>query len=84
MSARIRAKFRCTSETKTFYGGPDSRTYKFDAMYDPEIPEDLRYARATPTGTLEMTVDNPSAQFTVGSFYFLEFVPCDSELISQA
>jgi hypothetical protein len=80
MSFRIRAKFRCVSETKNCYGFPDSRVYKFQAMYDPEIPEDLRYAQATPSGSLEMTVDNPSAQFTVGAYYYLDFEPADVDL----
>jgi hypothetical protein len=83
MTVRIRAKFRCVSETKHFYGDPAARTLRFDAIYSPDIPEDQRYAKATPTGTLEMRVDNPSAQFTVGAFYYLDFVPVDAELTVQ-
>lgn len=82
MSVRIRAKFRCTQETRNAWN-PDARTYKFDATYDPEIPEDQRYAKATPCGSLEMLVDNPSAQFVLGDYYYLDFVPVDSELVAQ-
>ena len=83
MSVRIRAKFRCCSVTMHCYGTEGSRTYKFQAMYDPEIPEDQRYAKATPSGTLEMVVDNPSAEFTVGDYYYLDLVPVGAELAAQ-
>lgn len=81
MSVHIRAKFLCASETRYGYG--DSRTYKFTAMYDPDTPEDRRYAKATPSGALEMQVDNPSAQFTPGAYYYLDFVPVDAEVAAQ-
>lgn len=84
MSVRIRAKFRCISVTTHCYGQEGSGTYKFQAMYDPDIPEDQRYAKATPSGSLEIVVDNPSAQFTVGDYYYLDFVPVDAELATQA
>ncbi len=82
MSARIRAKFRCISETTNCFN-PDSRIVKFMAMYDPDIPEDQRFATATPSGTLEMTVDNPAARFEVGQFYYLDFTPVDAELATS-
>lgn len=81
MSVRIRAKFLCASETRYSYG--DSRSYKFTAVYDPDVPEDQRFSKATPSGALEMQVDNPSAQFTPGSFYYLDFTPVDAELAAQ-
>ncbi len=82
MSTSIRAKFRCTQETKHIYRS-ESRTYKFEAIYDSEIPEDVRFAKATPTGSLEMTVDNPSARFVIGDYYYLDFTPVDAELVTQ-
>jgi hypothetical protein len=71
MSKQIRAKFQCQSETK--YGWNESKTFKFQAMYDPDLPEDQRFAKATPSGTLEILVDNPTAQFEVGAYYYLDF-----------
>lgn len=78
MSFRVRAKFRCVSVITNCYSDA-SRIYKFQAMYDPDIPEDQRFAQATPSGSLEITVDNPSAQFTCGAYYYLDFVPVDVE-----
>lgn len=71
MSTRIRAKFQCVAETKTAWS-TEAKTYKLQAMYDPDLPEDQRFAKATPTGTLEMLIDNPSAQPDLGAFYYLD------------
>lgn len=76
----VRAKFRCTFETHRKYG-PDpehaSRSYEFMAAYDPETPEDQRYAKATPTGSLTIQVDNPAVSFEPGKSYYLDFTPAD-------
>lgn len=71
---RIRAKFQCQSETRHSWSS-DAKTYKFAAAYDPNILEDESYAKATPTGSVEILVDNPAAQFTVGAYYYLDFTP---------
>lgn len=76
---RIRAKFRCISETRSAFGAQESKTYRFQAMYDPDLPEDQRFAKATPSGTLEINVDNPAAQFELGRTYYLDFTPVDKE-----
>lgn len=73
---RIRAKFHCQSETKHSWS-VEARTYRFQAAYDPDLPEDQRFAKATPTGSLEMLVDNPAAQFEVGMSYYLDFTPVE-------
>ncbi|HEX3649578.1 MAG TPA: hypothetical protein VHV49_14225 [Pseudonocardiaceae bacterium] len=69
---KIRAKFQCQSETRHAYND-EARTFRFQAMYDPSLPEDQRFAKATPTGHLEILVDNPAAQYEVGAFYYLDF-----------
>lgn len=74
----IRAKFKCISETRYAYGQEGAKTVRFQAMYDPDLPEDQRFAKATPSGTLEMLVDNPSAQFEPGQDYYLDFTPVDA------
>jgi hypothetical protein len=71
-----RAKFTCQSETRPAWN-PESRTYKFSAVYDPDIAEDQRYAKATPTGSLEITVDNPNVVFELGKAYYLDFTPVE-------
>ena len=81
--ATIRAKFKCMAETRSAYGQEGARQYRFQAMYDPDLPEDQRFAKATPSGTLEIHVDNPSAQFTLGADYYLDFVPVDEPTAEQ-
>lgn len=51
------------------------RTYRFGAVYDTSIPEDERYAQATPYGELKITVDNPAVAFIPGQAYYLDFTP---------
>jgi hypothetical protein len=54
-----------------------SRTYRFQAIYDPSIPEDARYATATPSGELRIHVDNPAVSFEPGKAYYLDFTPAE-------
>ncbi len=54
-----RAKFRLQSITD--FGAPVARKLTFYAVWDDSIPENARFAKATPSGMLEMTVDNPEA-----------------------
>lgn len=78
-----RAKFQCVSETRSSYNATDGvRSYRFQAMYDADVPEDQRYAKYTPTGHLEITVDNPNVQFELGKSYYLDFTPADDALQS--
>lgn len=53
------------------------RTYRFSPTYDPSIPEDVRYAQASPSGELRIQVDNPAVSFTPGGFYYLDFTEVD-------
>ncbi|MER5912308.1 hypothetical protein ABT124_17890 [Streptomyces sp. NPDC001982] len=53
------------------------RTYRFTAMYDTTVPEDQRYAQATPSGQLTIAVDNPAVVFEPGKSYYLDFTPVD-------
>ncbi len=69
----VRAKF--VLQSVTTYGG-EGRELKFWAQYDTTIPEDQRFAKATPSGTLTMTVDNPGAlavfEGKVGKAFYLD------------
>lgn len=77
MSTKIRAKFQCVEETRTSFAG--GRTLKFQPVYAPDLPEDRRFSKATPSGRLEMYVDNPAADFKVGTFYYLDFIEADKD-----
>lgn len=73
----VRAKFKCVSEQRS-YGSPDAKTVRFQAMYDPDLPEDQRYSKYTPSGHVEMFVDNPGVEFELGKDYYLDFTPVDA------
>lgn len=74
----VRSKFRLTEIITTEFGsGYQQKKYVFAAWYDESIPEDRRFAKATPSGRLEMVIDNPAAQsaFEVGKDYYFDAVP---------
>lgn len=54
------------------------RNYKFTAVYDPDVPEDRRYAEATPSGQVTIRIDNPAVEFTPGEYYYLDFTRVDA------
>lgn len=72
-----RAKFRCGSVETFGIGG--SRVYRFSAEYDTSVPEDVRYAKYTPSGSLSITVDNPAVTFEPGRSYYLDITPADAD-----
>lgn len=70
----VRAKFRCTTDTQQV-GYPDTQhRYTFAPVYQPDVPEDQRFAKSTPQGEAWMVVDNPAVRFEVGEYYYLDFV----------
>lgn len=76
----VRAKLRCSSENTVRWSnlaGTERRDYEFLAQYDDTIPEDQRYARATPQAKLTMTVDNPNVVFQPGKNYYLDITPVE-------
>jgi len=70
----VRAKFKLTSITE--HEGT-ARGLKFSAVSTDDTPENQRYHKYTPSGTLEIWVDNPPAleQFKIGESYYLDFTP---------
>ena len=74
----VRGKFTLQSITHHSWS-PTAQTFKFGAIYDNSTEENRRYSKATPTGTLEMTVDNPPAQafFEIGKTYYLDFTKAE-------
>lgn len=72
----VRAKFKCISHTQHSYSQNQEHpqvTYKFQAVYDDGTPENQRYSKATPSGSLEILVDNPDVNFRLGRDYYLDF-----------
>lgn len=67
-----RGKFKCYSST-TFEGNGTARQYKFLAVCNDGTPENERFHRYTPSGTIEIMVDNPAVVFELGKFYYVDF-----------
>lgn len=74
----VRGKFTLQSITQHSWS-PTAQTFKFGAIYDTATEENRKFTKATPTGTLEMTVDNPPAQvfFEIGKSYYLDFTKAE-------
>jgi hypothetical protein len=53
----VRAKFVVTKITR--YENPNSATIELEPRYSKAVPEDQRFSEATPSGKLEMYVNNP-------------------------
>jgi hypothetical protein len=72
----IRAKFK-VSEVRQHAWHPTGRTIVLEPQYDSSIEEDRRYATATPSGRIEMFVDNTKAiaALTIGTFFYIDFTP---------
>jgi len=72
----VRAKFTVT-EISSFSYSPTMKRVTLQPQYDSTIPEDQRFASATPSGTLMMTVDNPAAmaQLELGKAYYIDITP---------
>ena len=72
----VRAKFTVNSITK--YIGEGS-SVKLMCIYDNSIPEDQRFCKATPNGTIEMWINNPVAleQFIPGKAFYVDFTPVE-------
>lgn len=68
----MRAKFRCTEVVLT---ENNQRRAKMSAVSDHATEENERYHKYTPSGQLEITVDNPAlTDFLVpGKSYYLDF-----------
>lgn len=76
MIDRVRGKFFVMSAKK--YANNDSQVvFQFGAVgaSDPEKAENVMYHRYTPSGTIEMTIDNPAAAefFQLGDEVYVDF-----------
>lgn len=75
----VRAKFQVTEVTQ--YGNQygHGKRIKLTPVYDDTIPENKRFAQATPSGSLEMHVNNPSAEqeMQVDRTFYVDFTPVE-------
>jgi len=65
----------CQSVKKLQFGGEE---VEFTAVYGGS-PEDNTYAKATPSGSLKLFVDNDAAKgaFEPGKAYYVDITPAD-------
>jgi hypothetical protein len=72
----VRAKFVVQSVKTWGYGGREIVATPVTGGPN-EIPENQRFHKATPSGQLTMTVDNPPAAevFVPGAEFYLDFTP---------
>lgn len=68
----MRAKFNVVAVKEFGYGGKEA---ELSAVYSSGKPEDNEFAKATPSGSIKITVDNPAAKdFLVpGKNYYVDF-----------
>ena len=74
MVSVVRAKFQLQQITQYQSTG---KSVVFRPMYDQTIPEDQRFAKATPSGEFTMYVDNEAAlnQLEIGKQYYFDISP---------
>jgi hypothetical protein len=77
MTMSVRAKMRLTSIQQHEWNQGQTKTLRFQCEYDTTTPEDQRFQKATPSGEIQMMVDNPEAlkQFELGRHYYVDFSP---------
>ena len=75
---KARCKFLCQSVTDHGYG---HREVTFSASYDPDLTEDQSFSKATPSGTLVISVTNPAAfeMFQPQKYYYLDITAVEAE-----
>ena len=71
---KTRAKMVLTAITEHAHWG--GKTFRFETRYDDSIPEDQRFYDATPSGHVEMTVNNPAVieNVKLGDTFYVDFI----------
>lgn len=72
----VRGKWRL-DEIHALYWNSTAKRYVFNAVCNDGTPENERYHKFTPSGSMTMIIDNPSAQskFELGKEYFFDASP---------
>jgi hypothetical protein len=73
---KVRAKFKVDSITRSQNPGVSVKLYPVCAD---GIPENERYHKYTPSGSLEMYIDNPPAAefFEIGKQFYVDFTKAE-------
>lgn len=76
MVTKTRCKFQVTQITET--AGWNGKRIRLDARYDVHRkPEDASFAMATPSGTMEISVDNQAVipMLELGREFYVDLIP---------
>jgi len=73
----VRAKFKVVGIEEHY---PGSRKVTLATQYDASIPEDVAFNKATPSGRIEMQIDNPPAieALALGKAFYVDFTEVPS------
>jgi len=75
----VRGKFKLNEVTHVEYSA-DARKLRFGAVCNNNTEENAKFHKYTPSGEINMTVDNPEAskQYELGKEYYVDFSPVPS------
>ena len=80
MAHIVRAKFKVTSVITTEHApGYSSKRVVLEPQYDAQVAEDVSFSKATPSGRIEMQIDNPVAieLMPIGQTFYVDFTPVE-------
>lgn len=74
----VRAKF-VVAEVTAFGHNKDARRVKLSAVTADGIPENERFHKYTPSGSIELSIDNPPASdaFVPGKTFYVDFTAAE-------
>lgn len=77
----VRAKFRVSSIESYSKDPAGQKKIRLFAVYDDGVEENRRFAKYTPNGSMEITIDNPPAAafFEIGREIYVDFSEVASE-----
>jgi hypothetical protein len=83
MDVSVRAKFKVTQIKEIHMGvsvgAPlySEKTIILEPQYDQKIAEDVSFQKATPSGQMEIRIDNPTAieRMPIGKMFYVDFTP---------
>lgn len=79
----VRAKFKvtCVTTKEIAPNYPHQKSITLEAVYDQKVAEDVSFSKATPSGRIEMQIDNPDAiaAMPVGAVFYVDFTPVPAQ-----
>ena len=76
----VRAKFKVTQIIETHLSKDYSqKKIVLEPQYDQKLAEDVSFQKATPSGRMEMQIDNPTAieRMPLGQAFYVDFTPVE-------